>query len=368
MKDSFQVIDAFEDRGVSQDQKTTGAKSGGPPFRSLNPMNDLTSIQALKAFGYSHVEACFLRLVALHSGVFLPRQFNQYAGATKGKRVDNFLDQLRKNNHCRAYKLARNANIFHVTSKAVYRAIGHENLRHRRSHKIDYVKTKLLSLDYILENPAPRYLPTEEEKIHFFTKVLNVPMTELPAKAYKTPKSTTETLKYFIDKYPLFLPKESFSPAVVHFTYVDPGPYVSCVDFLNHLRFYARLFSHLPEARMVYIHQTAAKVKLAEDQFLSFFRSGCKVNLDDLEMFKYFRLREAWEAERYEEIGASELLFLNRAKKKFVGARYESLFATWKLGENVPATNSIAHPSETNVFTLTPYKIHESYSVFGDLD
>ena len=97
---------------------------------------DQTDIHALKALGYSEMESRFLRLVALHSGVFLPRQFNQSAGVTKGKRVDDFLDLLRKNKHCHAYKLARNANLFHLTSKAVYRAIGQENLRHRRSHKI----------------------------------------------------------------------------------------------------------------------------------------------------------------------------------------------------------------------------------------
>src|SRR4026207_2285361 len=109
-------------------------------------------LQDLKVFGYTETEASFLRLIALHSGVFLPRHFNQFAQVKQGKRVDSFLKKLRANHHCQTYRLGRNALVLHLPSKAIYRLIGHENLRHRRSHQIDYVKVKLLSLDYVLQN------------------------------------------------------------------------------------------------------------------------------------------------------------------------------------------------------------------------
>jgi hypothetical protein len=32
---------------------------------------------------------------------------------------------------------------------------------------------------------------------------------------------------------------------VVHFTYVDPGPYTTIVDFPNHLRSYAALLARM---------------------------------------------------------------------------------------------------------------------------
>ena len=88
--------------------------------------------------------------MALHSGVFLARQFNQFAHARNGKRVDSFISKLKSNRHCQTYRLGKNAAVFHLSSRAIYRIIGHENLRHRRSHQIDYVKTKLLGLDYVL--------------------------------------------------------------------------------------------------------------------------------------------------------------------------------------------------------------------------
>ena len=54
---------------------------------------DSSYIQELKAYGYSEVEAGFLRLVALHSGVFLARQFNQFAQTKSGKRVDSLVNK-----------------------------------------------------------------------------------------------------------------------------------------------------------------------------------------------------------------------------------------------------------------------------------
>ncbi len=190
-------------------------------------MTDSLGIQDLKLFGYADTEARFLRLVALHSGVFLARQFNLFARAKTGYRVDAFIKKLKSNRHCHTYRLGKNAAMFHLHSKAIYRAIGHENLRHRRSHQAGYVKTKLLTLDYVLQNPTLRYFPTEEEKVELFTTVLNVPLSDLPVKAYMTPNSKTETLRYFVDKYPLFLSDVSSPRPVVHFSYVDAGPHTA---------------------------------------------------------------------------------------------------------------------------------------------
>jgi hypothetical protein len=325
-------------------------------------------IQELKAYGYSEIESCFLQLVALHSGVFLRRHFMRYAHVTSGKRVDSFMKKLKSNSHCHTYPLNKNASVFHLTSRAIYRAVGHENLRHRRSHRVDYVKTKLLSLDYILDNPDRKYLPTEEDKIHLFAKVLGIPLSDLPARAYTTPNGKAETLRYFVDKFPLFLSEISLSVPVVHFTYVDPGPYTSIVDFLSHLRMYARLFAQMEVIRMVYIYYVSNKWKQAQDLFHCFVRSGCKVDTNDLDLVKYFQIREAWESKQYEKVGATELLFLGQAKKKYLGSKYEALYGQWKNGDRtfpavVPETKGRVPAS-----SFTTYKIGETYAIFGDLD
>ncbi len=330
--------------------------------------NYLPPIQELKAYGYNDVEARFLHLVCLHSGVFLARQFNQFAETKGGKRIDSFVTKLKGNRHCRTHKLDKNAAVFHLTSKAIYRAIGHENLRHRRSHRIDYVKTKLITLDYVLQNPNQKYLPTEEEKIHLFSKVLKVPVSDLPAKAYKTPNSKTATLRYFVDKFPLFLSGNSHPRPVVHFSYVDPGPYTSIVDFMNHLRLYSRLFARLDDIRLLYIYQISNKRERAEELFYSLARSGWEVESEDLEKLKYFRLREAWEAKEYEKVDPGELLFLNQARKKFAEARYEALYQQWKVGNGSSLDGALDRRKTAPKASFTTYKIEETYAPFGDLD
>jgi len=173
----------------------TGLSSDGPTGLQDGLTSDDPFIQELAIYGYSELESRFLRLVALHSGVFLARHFDQFTGSKRGKRVDTFLDKLRKNRHCHSYKLAKNANLFHLNSKAICRAIGQENLRHRRTHGVQYVKTRLFSLDFILKNLTFKYLPTEPEKVKFFTQVMKIPMSDLPAKVHKTPNSKEETVR-----------------------------------------------------------------------------------------------------------------------------------------------------------------------------
>ena len=80
-------------------------------------MTDSLAIEDLKLFGYADTEARFLGLVALHSGVFLARQFNQFARAKTGYRVDAFIRKLKSNRHCHTYRLGKNAAMFHCTRK-----------------------------------------------------------------------------------------------------------------------------------------------------------------------------------------------------------------------------------------------------------
>jgi hypothetical protein len=264
--------------------------------------------------------------------------------------------------------LNKNSSVLHLTSRAIYRAVGHENLRHRRSHRVDYVKTKLLSLDYILENPDRKYLPTEEEKVHLFTEVMGIPLSELPARAYKTPNAKEETVRYFVDKFPLFLSEISQSGPVVHFTYVDPGPYIGIVDFLNHLKLYARLFTRMEVIRLVYVYYVSSKWKQAQDLFHCFVRSGCRVDTNDLDLVKYFQIREAWESKQYEKVGATELLFLGQAKKKYLRSRYEALYAQWKNGDQTFPAGLSEAIGRAPASSFTTYKIGETYSIFGDLE
>jgi hypothetical protein len=230
------------------------------------------------------------------------------------------------------------------------------------------VKTRLLGLDFILKNPAFKYLPTELEKVEFFTQAMKVPMSDLPAKVYKTPNSKEETLRYFVDKFPLLLSNLSSAPPVVHFTYVDPGSNTSMADFLNHLRSYGPLFSWMKEVRLLYIYQSSWKWRRAHDLFEAFIRSGCRVKVSDADILKYFQIREAWGSKQYEKVGATELRVLGQGRKKYLGARYETLYEQWKGGERHSPNVHSDTVGNAPTSSFTTYKVTEKYSIFGDLD
>ena len=54
-----------------------------------------------------------------------------------------------------------------ISGKGIYRALGVENIRHRRKANRSVVMRRLLSLDFVLEHPGLNWLPTEGEKVEF---------------------------------------------------------------------------------------------------------------------------------------------------------------------------------------------------------
>jgi hypothetical protein len=223
-------------------------------------------------------------------------------------------------------------------------------------------------LDFILKNLTFKYLTTEPEKVKFFTQVMKIPMSELPAKIYETPNSKEETVRYFVDKFPLFLTNLSSHPPVVHFTYVDPGPNTGIADFIGYLRMYGPLFSRLKEVNLLYIYQSSSKWRRAKELFEAFIRSGCRTKINDSEMLKYFQIREDWESKQYEKVGGRELRLLGEGRKKYGGAGYEALYQQWKRGERCLESGRSEGRQRIPVSLFETYRITDKYSIFGDLD
>ena len=120
--------------------------------------------RALTALGWTGREAEWIALVCLHSGVFTRPQFCHYFD-TQRMTASRFVKAL----------VARRAGVEsdHVTvngggrtcrisGKAIYRALGVENIRHRRNAGTPVVMRRLLSLDFVLEHPGMNWLPTDE--------------------------------------------------------------------------------------------------------------------------------------------------------------------------------------------------------------
>ena len=102
-----------------------------------------------------------------------------------------------------------------ISSNAIYRALGVEDIRHRRTASKPVVMRRLLSLDFVLEHPGMNWLPAEPEKVEFFEK-LGLPRRLIPRRIYYGVGGNQK--RYFAIKLPL-----AVDPEIVTFAYVDPG-------------------------------------------------------------------------------------------------------------------------------------------------
>ena len=171
----------------------------------------------LELHGWTGRDAEWIALVCLHSGVFTRAQFCQYFD-TDRKRALRFVKPLIERKQAVEIEwpiMNGGAKTCRISSKAIYRALGVENIRHRRKATNPVVMRRLLSLDFVLEHPGMNWLPAEPEKVEFFEE-LGLPLRLLPRRIYYGVVGNQK--RYFALKLPL-----AVDPETVTFAYVDPG-------------------------------------------------------------------------------------------------------------------------------------------------
>src|SRR5437879_2016537 len=136
-------------------------------------------IRAINDLGYAEDEAQFLYIVATHSGYFIPRQFLKFTGAKWGYKTDEFTKKLESRGHASWREYEGTGGVYHLFSKTLYGEIGKENLRNRRRHSVEFIKTRLVLLDFILANLNHDYLETEQQKVQYFCERLAFPKSSL---------------------------------------------------------------------------------------------------------------------------------------------------------------------------------------------
>ena len=172
---------------------------------------------ALEPLGWTGREAEWIALVCLHSGVFTRAQFCHYFD-TDRKQALRFVKTLldRKTAVESEWPLVNGGGkTCRIVSKTIYRALGVENIRHRREASRPLLIRRLLSLDYVIEHPGLNWLPGEHEKVQFLTE-LGLPRRLIPRRIYFGAVGSQK--RYFALKLPLAL-----DPAAATFAYIDPG-------------------------------------------------------------------------------------------------------------------------------------------------
>jgi len=290
---------------------------------------DLTAIQEL---GYTPDEARFLYIVATHSGYFQPRQYVASNALAWGKCAQRFTDKLKSRGQVTWREYQDIGGVYHLFSRTLYRRIDKPDSQNRRRHSTEYIRARLLLLDFILENPQHEYFDAETDKLAYFCGERAIPKEVLPVKRYKAAPGGPPTFRYFVDKFPLFLDRSDGLPSpVVSLSYVDPGQ-VGPVAFAHHLQNYAPLFSRLGDFAFVYIADSGAHFEQARRCFESLVSRRAGQDLVR-EVTLYFERRQAWELKQYGRLSADDVESLQSAKERFAAEDLERLYASWMSRE-----------------------------------
>jgi hypothetical protein len=289
-------------------------------------------IERIKERGYTEAEARFLYMVIVHSGYFTLRQFLAFSHARRGKRSIGFAQKLIKYGHARMRDYLGAGSVFHIFSRTIYGQVEKDNLRNRKAHSFDFIRTRLVLLDFILENRESDYLETEQDKVSFFYEKLGVPKDFLPAKVYEGRPGSPPTIRYFVDKFPLFLaPPFPGAAPVVTLSFVDSG-FENPLSFPGHLTAYQGLFRQLKTFRFLYVAPKDAYFPRAEERFRSLVRRPLESEVWS-GVLRYFQIRKRWENHEYVVPVTADLVFLNEARRRFDGARFDGLYHAWNVGE-----------------------------------
>ena len=335
-------------------------------------MNITERIEALTHFEYSEREARFLCLAALHGGYFLRRQFAAFSGKSVGGSAAALIEKALNRGHVQATTYAAHQHIYHLCARPFYAAIGQEDNRNRRTRQPATIQQKLMAFDYVLAHPEYDYLATEQEKLDYFTGVLQLDSALLPTKRYCSRGKTTE--RYFVEKYPLFLmpPSQAAVPAAPCFGFVDDG-LASISAFATFLHQYAPLWSHLREFQVTYIAARPSLFGAASDFFERFTsRVLCARTPRDeavtARLLAHFEARSLYESRQWAAFDRAKLIRLRDERHEFSGEKYETLYLHWKRGGTTAVRTFLTPaegPAQPPVAMFQTCHLDQNYDLFG---
>ncbi len=284
-------------------------------------------IEAIRAFGYTEAEATFLYLVAIHSGYFTQRQFGNLIECKPGRPVHSFIQRATEKRHLKRITLQNNGSVYQLSFNPIYESVQKGNIRNWRSHSLEFIKTRLAILDFVLEHLDAEYLEGEAEKLRYFEEELQVDRKNMPSRVYKGSNQSPHTSRYFVDKFPIFFDRV-ISPrqSIPTFTYIDPG-FENVKGFRIHLQKYSTFLKQLPCFEFVYACPASRIFHLTERAFHNLV--AVPSHLQSAHAIRYFHLRSAWDSKRYESLSNDDLEFLNDAKAQFTSDAFESLYRKW---------------------------------------
>ena len=138
--------------------------------------------RALEPFGWTGRKAEWIALACLHSGVFTRAQLSAYLRIDRWQAL-RFVRAMSER-RLAADETLEGRKVCRICGRGIYRALGAEDLRHRRIASDEVLLRRLLSLDYVLDHSRLPWLPTEPEKVAAF-EALGIERPLLPQRVYR---------------------------------------------------------------------------------------------------------------------------------------------------------------------------------------
>jgi hypothetical protein len=324
-------------------------------------------IQAIQNLGYSQPEAQFLRLVALHSGYFVRRQFLRSTDSQRGKRAQDFIDELIARGHACREVFREDRHLYRLQSKAIYESLGQEDNRNRREHQPSTIRLRLMGLDFILDHPEYRFLMTQQQRLEYFFEERCIDAEALPARLFNS--SGTVTTRYFPEGFPQFVGGGSSSP--ISFVYIDDSQ-LTADAFRSYLHNYQSLFERLGNLALIFVTASSARGVIAE-KTLARFRARTWENvvpsIDLNRLFTHFPHRLLNEKRATGRLNTAQMNALQEDLHALCSPQIEHLYAVWKQDgdEGLRAEHALqAAPSPPQI-DLSSSVLEYDYDLFGTL-
>ena len=286
-------------------------------------------LAALIDLGYNEQEARFLYVAAIHSGYFTRHQFLSFTHQTKGCLVHRFTIKLLTQHHAQATQYGHKTYVFKLTSRKIYDLIGKQELRDHRSHTADFIRKRLLVLDFVLAYPDLQYLESQEEKLKFFHGQLGVPASLFLGQNDITKGLDPSLNRFFKDRFPLFVSSRNGNApgsALPTFVYCDPAHH-GISWFAGYLGRHQVFLRRLPTFELIYATAGHWKFDRASQVFTAIFRNANRPDRDHLT--RYFQIRRLWETRQHASLTRADRDLLRTGDKQYKGEPFESAYQKW---------------------------------------
>lgn len=312
-------------------------------------MTGIERSHALGCFGYTPRQAHFLTLVALHGGYFLRRQYVQFTGAGHGLAAVRFLAKARAHDHIRELPYGRHGAMFHLYSRQVYATLGQEHNRNRRPAEWIAVVRKLMTLDFVLTQPASQFWATEEDKTALLVE-LNVDKQGWPAKQYRPRHgSKSTTTRYFVDKMPWYRAPDD---PRLWFAYVNAESTLAGFD--TFLREYAAVLEAVPSA-VSYVGIGACRARV-EPWFEQRHGRAPESVFSGPAFLDYCAMRRNVEAGMLRRLSVSDIDRFRTLRSRFAARSFDALYRRWEQDGEVAVHAAQADPPRVQPCAL---RVHE---------